>query len=40
MNILKPLAFEVFIKVTNLIDFYVSTVFTIFISKENEKKLF
>ena len=40
MNILKPNAFEVFIKVASLIDYYISTVFYQFAGQDLEKKLF
>ena len=40
MNILKPNAFEVFIKVASLIDYYISTVFYQFSGQDLEKKLF
>ena len=40
MNILKPNAFEVFIKVASLIDYYISSVFYQFAGQDLEKKLF
>lgn len=40
MNILKPHAFEIFVKVASLVDFYISTVYSSFAGQDLEKKLF
>jgi hypothetical protein len=40
MNILKPNAFEVFIKVASLIDHYINTVFHQFVCQDLSNKLF